>query len=353
MNSHQRVKAAYEFKEPDRVPIFDAYWPETVERWRTEGLPADVSPWDHFDTDIRMITCIDHSLMLPEKIIEQTDEYIIKTDGYGITAKTFKHKTTTPHYMDFLIKTRQDWDKYRAKLSPSPDRIDWQSLKEEYAAWSKNQKYVLYGTLGLFETCWRLVGFENTLMQMVLDPDWLREIVEEITNLLIATGDLLLELGVDFDGILVSDDIAYKNGLLFSSTHLNELFVPCYKRFFGHFRKIGKTVTWHSDGKISEAIPSLINAGINCLQPLEVKAGMDVRDLKMEYKHQLVLMGNIDVRIMAQTKHDIEREIESKLPTAMTGGGYIYHSDHSIPPEVSFENYCYVIDLIKRFGTYK
>ena len=56
---------------------------------------------------------------------------------------------------------------------------------------------------------------------------------------------------------------------------------------------------------------------------------------------------------MGRSKEDIYKELSSKLPVAMEGGGYIYHSDHSIPPNVSLENYSYVIELVKELGTFK
>ncbi len=96
----------------------------------------------------------------------------------------------------------------------------------------------------------------------------------------------------------------------------------------------------------------LIEAGITCLQPLEVKAGLDVRDLKKQYAGKVIFMGNIDVRELSKTKKHIEQEIKKKIPVAKVGGGYIYHSDHSVPSTVSFENYKFAMELIKKYGRY-
>jgi uroporphyrinogen decarboxylase len=352
MTSRERVQAAFSFIEPDRVPIFDAYWPETIARWHDEGMPKEQSPWEYFDTDIRMIVQVDHSLQLPEKIIEQTDEYVVKTDGYGITAQTFRHKTTTPHYIDFLIKTREEWNAYKHHLAPSDTRIDWTSLNKDAKLWTEHDKYVLFGSLGLFETLWRLVGIENTLMQMILDPQWLDEILHDIVTLIIGSGQMLVDRGIDFHGLFIGEDIAYRKDLMFSREHLDTIFGPHYRRLFGFFKGLGKHIIWHSDGLIDRAIPSMIDLGVNCLHPLEAKAGMDVRQSKAQFNNRIAFMGNIDVREMAKTKDDIYREIAGKLPVAMRGGGYVYHSDHSIPPDVSFENYCYVIDTVRQLGVY-
>ena len=100
-------------------------------------------------------------------------------------------------------------------------------------------------------------------------------------------------------------------------------------------------------------IPQFIEAGIDCLEPLEVKAGMDVVELKKRYGDSLCFMGGIDARAMANPDPSvIEREIASKVPVAKQGGGYIYHSDHSVPDDISFSQYCRVMALVRTYGTY-
>jgi uroporphyrinogen decarboxylase len=97
----------------------------------------------------------------------------------------------------------------------------------------------------------------------------------------------------------------------------------------------------------------LIEAGFACLNPLEVKAGMDLAQLKREYGDVMTFMGGIDARTMgAPDPQEIEREIERKLAVGMEGGGYIYHSDHSVPDDVSWERYNTIMALVKQYGIY-
>jgi uroporphyrinogen decarboxylase len=80
---------------------------------------------------------------------------------------------------------------------------------------------------------------------------------------------------------------------------------------------------------------------------------MDLPELKREYGDSLAFMGGIDVRAMANPDPRlIEEEISTKIPIAKEGGGYIYHSDHSVPNNVSFQQYCRVIELVKEYGSY-
>ena len=88
------------------------------------------------------------------------------------------------------------------------------------------------------------------------------------------------------------------------------------------------------------------------INPLEAKSGLNVAELKEKYGNKLAFFGNIDVQKMSsQDKNVVEDEIKNKL-SLFRNGGYIYHSDHSIPPEVSFERYKFVMDLVKKYGSF-
>jgi uroporphyrinogen decarboxylase len=113
-------------------------------------------------------------------------------------------------------------------------------------------------------------------------------------------------------------------------------------------------VILHSCGYVKPLIPHLLDAGLDCLQPLEVKAGMDLLELKREFGKDLAFMGGIDVRTFNDPDPQaLEQEIATKISAAKVGGGYIYHSDHSIPNNISFPQYCRAIDLVKKYGGYR
>ena len=86
-----------------------------------------------------------------------------------------------------------------------------------------------------------------------------------------------------------------------------------------------------------------MNRPAAAIQPLEAKCGQDVRELKDMYGGQITFFGNIDIRALSGTKEDVYNEVMGKLPKAMEGGGYIFHSDHSVPPTVSLERYEWVL----------
>jgi len=113
----------------------------------------------------------------------------------------------------------------------------------------------------------------------------------------------------------------------------------------------GMQTILHSCGCVKGLIPSLIDAGFDCLQPLEVKAGMDLRELKPAYGDRIAFFGGINTMLMEEEDDAlIEEEIRVKFAAAKPGGGYLYHSDHSIPTDVSFRKYTFVMDCVRRYG---
>ena len=81
--------------------------------------------------------------------------------------------------------------------------------------------------------------------------------------------------------------------------------------------------------------------------------GMSVVDLKPKYGRKLTFFGNISEQSFFKGKEAIEAELREKIPVAMEGGGYIYHSDHSIPPEVTLETYRHAMKVLDEIGTYE
>ncbi|GAH46744.1 unnamed protein product, partial [marine sediment metagenome] len=117
--------------------------------------------------------------------------------------------------------------------------------------------------------------------------------------------------------------------------------------------EFGWPVIYHTDGNLGELLPLLLETGIDAIQPIEAKAGNDVRYLKKKYARKVTLFGNIDVQVLSEGNPGrIEAEIRGKLAVAKVGGGYIYHSDHSVPPTVSLEAYRFAMECVERYGKY-
>jgi len=140
--------------------------------------------------------------------------------------------------------------------------------------------------------------------------------------------------------------------MLFSPRSWRAIFKPLYAELGRFFKANGISFWLHCCGNCEEIIPDFIECGLNVLQPLQAHSGMDVRKLKPLYGDKLTFWGNIDVTKMSGPPEALEAEIRDKIPFAMQGGGYMYHSDHSIPPEVTFERYKWIMELVEKHGRY-
>ncbi|HUT75075.1 MAG TPA: uroporphyrinogen decarboxylase family protein [Armatimonadota bacterium] len=352
MTSRERVLAALRHQEADRIPIHDSPWTHTINRWHREGLPEDQSPADYFGYEI-VSQGMDLSFQLPKETLEETDTYTVYRDAKGATRRSFKDHESTPELIDFTVNTRRAWEQHKPRLAWNDTRVDWDNALEANRAARAEGKFVCVSAAIGYDRTQAYVGSETLLMAIAEDPAWVKEMFDSAVELVITGCEEMLARGFEFDGAWMFDDLGYRNATLFSPAAFRELEFPSQKRVYDFFHGRGLPTILHSCGRVAAIAPQLIEAGLDCLQPLEVKAGMDLVALKRQFGDALAFMGGIDVRAMSHPDPGvIEREIAAKIPVAKRGGGYIYHSDHSVPSDVSFEQYQRVIELVHKYGAF-
>jgi len=353
MISRERVRTAISRAVPDRVPIFDEIWAATVQRWQGEGLPQGISPDEYFGYDFVKIVP-DLSPRFQTKVMEENNEYIIETTPYGCIQRNRKDYASTPEVIDYPIKKKDDWLAIKERLKPDYGRVDWKNARQVYQQAKENGKYLMARTLGGYELARVYVNTEQLLILMLEDPEWIKEIVDVGSQLIIDTLEMILKEGLIFDALWTFNDMGYKNSSLFSPTMYAQIIGPSDKKRNEWCHENGIQTILHSCGCIKGLIPAIIEHGFDCLQPLEVKAGMNLKELKLTYGDKIALFGGINVMNMEDPDDSkIENEIKEKFEIAMPGGGYLYHSDHSIPPDISFRKYQFVVDCVKKYGLYK
>jgi len=348
----ERVRLALAHKEADRIPIHDSPWGATISRWHTEGLRDDVPVQEHFGFELRAFGA-DLSPQYPVRVVERSPEYIVETTPYGGVRRNHRDHSTTPELIDYGIKTRADWEAAKRRLQPSYTRVDWVALKNGYERARADDLFVTYDAISGYDGCQAYIRSDELLPLLLTDPDWIRDMIETQADMAVEMAKIMIGEGYEFDAAFLFNDMGYRNAPFFSPRVYREIIQPADRRMFEFFHSQGIPVILHSCGNVRPLIPDLLDIGLDCLQPLEAKAGMDLMELKREYGRDLALMGGIDVRAMSDPDpRAIEEEIASKLPVAKVGGGYIYHSDHSIPNNVSLAQYCRVLELVRKYGEY-
>jgi len=353
MTSRERITAAIEHREGDRVPMWESFWGSTIERWKQEGLPENADLYAYFGLDPTHTTAIDWTCQFPTETIEETDEYVITRTNNGVMQKSFKGHDSTPLWWDFPITNRASWEEIKPRMQWNESRIDLQAAKQ---AWEANRdKFHIYmpACLG-FEKFKYLMGMEGVLIAMAEDPAWAREMFDSTGELCINGLEYLLGHGFEFDAALITEDMGYKGRAFFSPRAYREMIMPCQKRFCEFCHARGIRVMLHTCGQNMELVPLYVEAGFDVLNPLEVKAGMDIFRLKREFGDVLTLWGGIDVRAIAHPDPAVlEKEISEKVAAASKGGGYIFSSDHSIPDDVPLEKYKWMVELGRQYGSFE
>jgi uroporphyrinogen decarboxylase len=355
MTTHQRMIRMYEHREADRVPVTDWIWESTIARWQREGLPEDVDLARYFGLDhfVQLsVGDIDTSPRFETKVIEETETYRIEQDCWGVTKKNFKPVSSTPQYLDFAVKDPETWQEAKKRMTPTRDRINWRNLRQNYKRWREEGAWIVVAPwFGYDIVNARMCGTETILYAMVDDPDWIVDMFNHGCDLSLALLDMIWNEGYTFDELMWFDDMAYKNGMFFSKKMWREMVRPYQKRVVDWAHAHGIKAHLHCCGNIYALIPELIEMGLDALNPMEVKAGMDPVDVKAAYGSDVLLRGGFDAMHWNDWAK-VEKDIRSLLPVLMESGGYVFSSDHSIPDYTSLETYRRIVELVREVGRY-
>ena len=330
------------------------FWEETFTRWHKEGLPEDVhrSQYFGFERTEAVPVNIDPLPRSEQKILEQTAEWRIVIDSIGRKRREIIDggETYMPQWLEFPIKDRRSWQEFKKKLNPSsPTR--YPEYFEDWKRCIKNRDYPLLINLGGFYSRIRgWVGMENLAYMFYDDPNLVHEIMEYIEYFIIEILRRFVE-EVDLDVVHFWEDMAFKTQPLISPKMFREFMLPHYQKVTDFVRSHEiDIITMDSDGNVNELLPLWLEGGLNGIFPGEVAANNDAAEWRKKYGKNLIIMGNIDKRVLAKDKASIEKEVMKKVPYLLHQGGYFPTVDHSCPPDVPFENFTYYLSLLRKIG---
>ena len=345
-------------REPvDRIGLFEHFWGDTHRKWQAEGHLKDGEDLAaHFGFDMSLCWCFSMvaDLDFVPEVIEETEETILTRDGNGAALRRHKLHDATPEHVDFLVKDRPTWEQHaKPLLKPERRRINFEPYRATRAAAAQAERFFCWSGVNVFELMHPVCGHEHMLIGMALDPDWVRDMVNTYADLTIALMETLFDEAGRPDGIWFYEDMGFKQRPFMSPRMYREIVMPGHRKTFDYAHSLGLPVIVHSCGYVEPLIPGLVEAGMDCLQVIEVKAGMDPLRIKREFGDRLSLFGGMDARnLVANDRRAIKHELEQKIPALMEGSGYILHSDHSIPDTCDYETYRFFVDEGLRLGTY-
>ena len=364
-----RMNKTLRHEEPDRVPISDFFWGGFMRRWRHElALPSDANPYYHYDLDwIVTVPNMDPWIRPFETITETPEEVVVKT-GFG----AIMHK-----HFEFPMPEMRDWETdtfeklERAQFDDPSDRRRFfaggdnqiagvgDSFERNSPAWLDTVKslrpdFPVYGSMIEVSECLtRLIGQTNAMIWMGEHPERMGAVIARIGEFYFEMAKAEIAAGKGLlDGFVIWGDVAYKKGTFMSPAYWREHFKPWVAKMAELAHANGLPVIYHGCGNVKTIFQDFVDMKIDAYNPLEVKAGMDVVELRRQYGHGIGFCGNSDMRVWETGDREaIRREVLRKLSAAQ-GGGYIFQSDHSVSSAVSGHTYDYIVKLVRAYGKY-
>ena len=373
MNTRERFHATMNFEPLDRPLYWEfGYWAPALRRWYEEGLPrvvgipdhlgdeavvngeclgvdwrnpyhaADVSSALGFDAHVYRMPI--NNLFCPPfevQVLRDHPEWFRMRDADGQIVQISKLNGSRRH-LESPVKTRADYERIRTERLQSnlSERLpeDWPQLREKL----RQRTYpLLYGGVqGFFNTPRRFLGFERLMITLHDQPELVKEIINDAADLTIALYDpILSEIGGDW--ALISEDMCYRGGSLVSPEMFREFMLPAYRKMTGFYRDHGiEAIVVDSDGDVTDLIPLLIEGGVTGLYPFEVTGNCDIVEVRRAYP-RFQILGGLDKKKIAAGVEAIDEELERKIPRLFQAGGFVPFIDHTVPPDVSWENFRY------------
>ncbi len=375
MKPRERVRAALEHREPDRVPtalgggpygITDDLYLKLLDRF---GLDRSVQPFrqghnisymddrvlDRLAVDTRYVWPT-HS---PTSPIYPTDDPAALVDSFGQRwLRAFPY-----FYADTGILRDKELDDID-RLVTWPDTTDprWMaSVRERAQLLRESSDYFVIGRMvtshGPFQTACDLRSTDQFLMDLALNPEFAHALLQRVTDTIDGLLKRYLEAGGQYLDMveLPGDDYASNTNTLVSMGTFRQFFKPHLKRLVETVKSYRDDlrVMFHSDGMVATLLPELIEIGVDVVHPLEPVPKMDLAKIKADFGDQLSFLGAIDIsHAMPSTVEAVTQEAKLRISQLARGGGYILAPSNHLQPDVPPENVVALFEAARRFGRY-
>ena len=365
----ERVLAAIENREADRVPVGEFFWTNFVRRARADLDVGDsFDPYRYWDLDMIVINPnMDPHITGIEVLEDSAERKVVKT-GFGATIER-RSTYPMPNYMDFETRTYEQMEAFEFD-DPKDARRYFEAIDDQINSVgdelnlnlpsfidrvnSYADDFCVFGSIcEPHEMIWRIMGTENVLIKLAEEPSRMAKFIERLGDFLVGVVRAQIAAAKGkLAGLYIWGDVAYDKGMLFSPEFWRDAYKPQLKRICDAVHAAGLKTIYHGCGNASAVFEDMIEAGVDAYNPLEAKAGLDVVDLKCWFGNRWAFNGNINVQILETNDFEmVRREVLTKL-NAAKGGGFILQSDHSVPDNVNPSTYDYMIKLVREYGKY-
>ncbi|MCP4167379.1 MAG: hypothetical protein GY759_16030 [Chloroflexi bacterium] len=387
--SYKLVDNLIRGEKAERVAVMDSPWSETIAAWVEQGYPTrtaykeageerwiaedgrwidvevegeyeePVPAWEHFDYDL--VGILPWFDVMPlrdyDELIEETETWEVRRNGAGASLKWWKHKSGTPEHVAFDMITREIWERdYRRHLLElDPERVDVKEARKNMERAAEAQKWIHFGHMFVWEIMRQSMGDVTLYESLLLDPDWIHDYSRVYTEFFKKHFAYMIEQVGMPHGIWLYEDLGYRNGLFASPKVLAELIFPYYRELVDFFHGYDLPVVLHTCGSVAQALPLIVEAGFDALNPMERKAKDNEPFVFAEqYGDQLAFIGGLDARVFESNDRTIiRREVTDYIEGMKARGArLVFASDHSISPNTRYDSYRYALDVYREHMLY-
>ena len=336
MNARERVLAACAFRPPDRIPRFDSFW-EYADAWREQLGPPEPL------TDVTIWVPDEGTFPTRARHIREDGGWTYEVESWGRTIRRrpgayFVETLEVPLALGIDVDAvRFDPPDLDARyLRGHRDRDALASALEQ----AKRQHCVFGKTGGPYLRSTFVRGETQFLIDIASDPALARAIADKVGDHLTAIGvEQIRRWSLQETGIWIYDDMAYNDGPMFSPASFEKVLLPAYRRMITAYKQAGaRYVFLHSDGDVRPILEMLVDAGVDGLNPLERRAGMEIVEIRKQYPNLILAGGmcNTDTLINGPIAR-IQAEAREIIDLGRDGGTII--GTHSVSPEIPLAHF--------------
>jgi len=355
--------ACMEYQPCERRPNHElGFWPQTMQRWQNEAPEAvkdfNWSWWfgdPALGMDRRIFIPVNYGFIPPFErvVIEETDEYEVVRNEKGITTKALKDgsvgggRMCMDQYIDFPVRCPEDFPEVKKRLIAAIPQRYPANLDLSIEQWKGRQCPLILGhNCGANGFYWRareFMGTEPLSFALYDQPKLVHEMMEFYCDFIIETSRPVLEK-IQIDYFVLNEDFAMKSGPLIGPQQFKEFVFPHLKRMVAFFREHGtRYFAVDSDGDPTVLIPLLMDADVDTFWPIERASNISPIQLRKQFGKSLRLWGGVDKRELTKGPQAIKEHLAELIPL-IEEGGFIPTVDHTVPPDVSWDNFRYYWD---------
>ncbi len=353
MTPRERFHKIMRFERPDAPFIWTfPTRPATMKEWLKQGHPEGISTeellgYDQFDG---FPVAISHYPQFEKRVVEQKDGHItyydeegaLRIDGVDAQGSGF----VTRKWLKFPVESRQDFLAMTQRYDPDDLGRRYPGYDEAIARSHTGDRPFMFTILGFYWTMRQWLGFEGLSIAFIDQP----ELIDEMLDFILDFNIRLLRThlaGARIDNLMISEDMAYKTACMVSPAIVRQKLVPRYRELVQEARALGcETVFVDCDGHISELILLWIESGIEGTSPVEIASVQSLLDYARRFP-EFKFFGGLDKRVLSRSRQDVWDEVVPKARELYARGGWIPAVDHAVPADAKFENFRYMIELLK------